>query len=201
MITKRQKAKIAIAADVIAQIKTRRYVAETGLYIGNLDIEGETGDLQKVIKKQVTRRNPCNVCALGSAFLSTVRLFDKFQLTEKTKDGDAVEYNAMRSKLQQFFTRAELGVIEASFEVSSSHLLFDSPSETSTKIYTEFESNSNIYKDFLSDLDDEERLLWIMQAVIEQDGKPTLRGFKTEMLRDLAYDKKFTDFRVRTFGS
>lgn len=201
MITKRQKAKIAIAADVIAQIKTRRYVAETGLYIGNLDIEGETGDLQKVIKKQVTRRNPCNVCALGSAFLSTVRLFDKFQLNEKTVDDGTVDYEAMRRKLQQFFTRVELGVIEASFEVSSAHLSFEAPTDASTALFDEFESRSSIYRDFLWNMDDEERLLWIMQAVIEQDGKPTLRGFKTEMLRDLAYDKKFAGFRVGKFGS
>lgn len=194
-LTKKQKMKIAIAADVIAQVKARRYVAETGLYIGGLDLSEEKGDLQCVIQKKVTRRNPCTVCGLGSAFISAVRLFNKFPINSKTVDlsDGGVEYRAMRGKLEKFFSGLELGVIEASFEVDEGHL-------NAGEVQNAFR-NAPTYREFLYEMNDEDRLVWIMQAIIEQDGKPTLHGFITEMLRDLAYDKKFAGFRVKTFGS
>lgn len=194
-LTKKQKMKIAIATDVIAQIKARRYVAMAGIYVGDLDLSEEKGDLQCVIKKKVTRRTPCTVCGLGSAFISAVRLYNKFPLNDKTVDpidGD-VDNGAMRAKLEKFFSWQELNVIEASFEVDSAHILGLETQEKSRSAQT--------YKEFLLDMSEENRLVWIMQAIIEQDGKPTLYGFITEMLRDLAYDKKFANFRVKKFGS
>jgi hypothetical protein len=210
-MTKRERQKVAIARDVIAQVKARRYIATSGTYISRLGIDEDTkGDLQQIIKKKLTRRAPCDVCALGSAFISTVRLYDKFQLNSKTNSDGEIEYRAMRRKLEQFFSKIELGIIEASFEISEDHI----PTRKSDRhgnnygaeipkwlaVETEFTSDSATYRDFLEQMDESDRLIWIMESIIELDGRPTLAGFKTEMLLDLALNRKHRDFRIRLIG-
>ena len=78
MSKKRQR--IAIAEDVLLQLKMKRYIATTGTYEDIILSTGERlsndrlsygEDLQMCL---LTRTQECNVCGLGAAFLSLARL-------------------------------------------------------------------------------------------------------------------------------
>ena len=115
----KRKQCVAIAQDVIKQIKARKYIAQTGAYFTPpKDNKFVAGDLQK----QLMSAPPCKVCALGSALLSTVRLHNQFELDiEKGWDnrptgGVYLDSDKMHDRLKEFFTQEEIAMIEAIFE-------------------------------------------------------------------------------------
>jgi hypothetical protein len=161
-MNQKQKKKVAIAKDVIAQVKQHKYIPATGTYVGGYGgnrIVVAVGDLQKAIRN-VSKKNPCEVCALGSAFLSTVRLYDRY-----TQSPQGLRYPQMRRKLREFFSSRELGAIEASFEDSISYLRVRRDSIDWTTLYG--------YRAFLAKLSDMERLIFLMQVIID-NGEFTL---------------------------
>src|SRR5216684_1681623 len=114
----------AIARDVIAQIKARHYSAESMVYVGwelvNI-IEDAPPDanLQTLLKKKITKNNPCRVCGLGACFISAVRLYNDAPASILQQSGYSYfSTKKLRRKLDQFFTRREQGLIEASFEAN-----------------------------------------------------------------------------------
>lgn len=187
----RAQARIAIAKDVIAQIKAQRYMAKTGLYIDSDTIpevvSGKPIDLQKHLKKTLTKTNPCQVCALGSAFISCVRLYDKFQVTYDTSYGNGdIKTPAMRSKLHEFFTKVELDAIESSFELA---LMVNG--------YTMGELPVG-YRRFLESHNSEDRLLWLMRTVIRlvESGVPiTMKRLEQQALLSIVFDREWKDRR------
>lgn len=190
----RAKARIAIAKDVIAQIKAKRYLARTGCYIQGLNtaailMEGKSVDMRSHLTKTLTPKAPCAVCALGSAFMSCVRIYDKFQLNHKTTDGSGVNYNAMHRKLREFFTRSELLAIENSFErgaIAGGGF--------------EWDNTSGGYKIFLRDLNQEERLTWLMNAIIRIGGenKITFKALERQALLSIVLDPEYEGRRWAT---
>jgi hypothetical protein len=132
-LTKAEK-RVAIAKDVIAQLKAGKYRAETGSYC-EIDLEEAallepTAELQKELKKV----SKCQVCALGSLFVSDVRKFDKLKVSDsglgakqsqwecdpepETFVNEAVDEFAMRDRLGSVFSQEQLALIEAVFEGS-----------------------------------------------------------------------------------
>jgi hypothetical protein len=193
----RAKARAVIAEDVIAQIKAEKYVARTGVYIGGLDISPannrRTVDLQRHIKRTVTTQEPCRVCALGSAFLSCVRLYDKCELSPRTSDGvDGIQTRVIKRKLKEFFSPKELGAIESSFE---RHRM-------GSITFPQWEEVPTGYKHFLNGLCAEDRLLWLMRAVSRlADTKITLKALEQQALLSIALDKEFEGERWSRIAS
>ncbi len=83
----------------------------------------------------------------------------------------------MREKLDEFFDRSEQEVIEGVFEV--------------------WEGDHDIaqgFWDFLRNMDDERRLLWIMQTLAKNAGKKIeFTIFRKQALLSLATDESFAD--------
>jgi hypothetical protein len=182
MVKKRR----AIARDVLAQIADGRFAPVTGTYVIHPALDGgAVGDLQAIIKRQITKRKPCRVCALGAAFVSAVGLFNNCSL----KRGDFINGSSkMRGKLAEFFTRSELGAIEASFERSAGHI----KDAASRKAW----DAAVVYHTFLAETSREDRLIFLMQAVDAlADGRITLRGLISEALIQLGTDKRFAEVR------
>lgn len=143
-LTTSQKA-IAIARDVIAQIKCRKYTPELGTYVSGADDNIPTEaigceQLQPFLKKKDLQ---CEVCAIGAAFLSSIRLFNDFVVPEYWDDSD------MKNKLGEYFSPSELRALEASFENWGDSLFLETP---------------------LVNLKAQDRMIFLMSEVIRQKG-------------------------------
>jgi hypothetical protein len=201
------KRRAAIANDVIAQIKGRKYLAERQTYVAfqnTFEIqdaaENAGGDLQAGLKK-LSPSKPCTVCGLGSAFISAVRLFDKIQVNDVIDEySGSFDVDNMRKKLREFFTKNELEVIEACFETAPQFIggqvwRDENLSASDRKRRDEFVAADRL-KEFLKELDDEDRLIVLMRAVASlADQKITLRAVRDQLTIALVTDKTLRRFR------
>lgn len=130
-LTKLQEKRVAIAKDAIAQLNTEAYVAATGQYVGldwqqTDEIEAAAGacklftgkdasdfEFNKVLDNVVSKQNPCEVCAKGALFLSSIRKFNNFTL-EEASDGDLD--NMASHKVQEIFGEKNADLIEIFYE-------------------------------------------------------------------------------------
>lgn len=191
-LTKTQRNKIAIASDVIAQIKLRKFKPTTGVYVsGEILNNIQSGDdLQEKVQK-MKKGASCEVCALGSAFLSCVNLKNNYTITDTEADYNSIDEGRMREKLEEFFDDGELGVIEACFEVQS-YFLGDAGLFNEQEEFTESEG----FTTALEELSEEQRLVFVMQSIINLDGKITLEGVKQQLLIAIAIDPAFASLRT-----
>jgi hypothetical protein len=118
LTNEKRKRRVAVAQDVIDQLKAKRTVAARGVYLSGLRKKHLEGDFQEVLTGKGAPR--CQVCALGAFFLSYVRRHDKFDLKKKAYlfGGAEVEMDAgdMRAALTVLFSQPEMQLIEAAFE-------------------------------------------------------------------------------------
>ena len=107
--------RVAIAKDVIAQIKCGKFSINAGFFGTIHGADGSrTGDAadQKFLKsKQFTS---CEVCAVGAAIVSGIRLFNKVQIN----DGEITCGSAM-GLATQYFTEQQVRLIENAFEMGN----------------------------------------------------------------------------------
>ena len=110
--------RVAIAKDVLAQIAARKYRATCGVYVDGLkteDVPGET-QLQEIVAGQ---RESCEVCGIGSVFMSAVRLGDNLTVGEALSVAGYDSYvneSVMADKVREYFAPAQLALIETAFE-------------------------------------------------------------------------------------
>lgn len=125
-----RKLAVAIAKDVLKQLRARRYLAQPGVYLEADGAKVKGGDdLRKVLPKI----KKCHVCAIGAAFLSYVRLKDGVKVVAADgwpagsrppafvhPEGSHTLFSgrasAMRDLLVQAFDRDMLSDIESAFE-------------------------------------------------------------------------------------
>ena len=125
--TQRKKA-VQIAEDVLAQLKSRKYVAETGVYAAiNGAVEEVPSDnwsgyetvpvvksLRTFLKKHAKKQS-CHVCALGACFLANVERRNKVETSD-----EYVRYE-IAENLSSIFSPDQMDEIESAFEVSAHH--------------------------------------------------------------------------------
>ena len=118
-VTKAQQ-RVAIARDVLAQLKAGRLVGNSGSFIGtDLPYAPPQTQVQEVLKK-VPR---CDVCAVGSLFLCAVEKFDALKMEDLEAfleafgdSGVPVVERDVIPYLQRYFSEAQLRLIEIAFE-------------------------------------------------------------------------------------
>src|SRR5437868_518082 len=72
--------RVAIAKDVIAQVKVKRYKPSGGAYI---ILEGGNEHLDKEpIQENINKLKECEVCAIGSAILSIAKYKNTIRFNE-----------------------------------------------------------------------------------------------------------------------
>jgi hypothetical protein len=134
--------RVAVATDVIKQIRDRKYVATEGSY---LTFEGQEFDDSRDLKlaeriSEIEGPN-CHVCALGSMILSKTRLFGS-----KISVWNADSRDGIFRDLKKLFGEKQLTLIEDTFDgCSYSHYMYEYP-------------------------DDNERLIAIMGNVVANKG-------------------------------
>jgi hypothetical protein len=129
-MTKEERAKqrlaIRVAKDIIAQLDLKSIKPKTGTYVRSLWNEDayEVGKLTDSKKQAKLLQKKCDACALGSMFLSLVKLDNDFDfdidiITEDNGEGCGVfelQEDAMRNRLHDVFSRDQLDLIETAFE-------------------------------------------------------------------------------------
>ena len=157
--------KILIAKDVLANIKSKKYIASHGNYFNNLyELSlniGKNNDIQENFDKIEN----CECCALGACLISSTKYQNKLTF-------DDLGYGSSTSnswlQLKSIFTPREMAIIESCFEG------FDTNAcrVATDKFYYELDSNTGIKcQDFHDDyIDDEERLVAICKNIIKNKG-------------------------------
>lgn len=120
--------RVAIAKDVLKQLSDKFYKAKTGDYLlfrntPEIDkIPAKLDNLLSLLKRSKAR---CEVCGIGSIFVSMVNLGNKITTNECDLDKEISEYygvddSLMREKLDKIFSAEQRSLIEAAFERSTS---------------------------------------------------------------------------------
>lgn len=111
-----EEQRVAIAKDVIKQLRLKTLKAEHGTYL-NLDKAAEVnGDAQLC---DVIDGQKCEVCALGGMMIASVLLANELKVSEVWWGGDrlyGIGGEACLSYLSRFFPYEQLKEIEAAFE-------------------------------------------------------------------------------------
>jgi len=168
--TKAQK-RVLIAQDVLAQIKAKRYVAESGIWVApHFSVNVETvvhESAQKLFAEKVI--TTCNVCALGGMFMSCTNLNNNTtveQLERSADLGESVDCGIKLSNgLNQIFSKKQLMLVETYFEVGDGWF--------GEKGYTGESNGEDQYhvEAFYDKYPDEgDRLKEIMKNIIANDG-------------------------------
>ena len=112
----RKEFRIALAKDVLETIDNRHIVIMT--YCSGVYTQTSTNWQKqdaRIILHDMERC--CNVCALGSLFLSYIKLFDNVKIGEIARyDYIHASANFINDKLSTYFTENELHEIEGAFE-------------------------------------------------------------------------------------
>ena len=163
--TKAQK-RVMIAKDVLAQLKTKRYVAESGCWVKpNIHSAWEKklshhDSVQELFIEQ--KIESCNVCALGGLFMSCTN-FNNNTLLEDLDDaseelGNLIdEEEKLSNKLNKIFSTNQLKLIESYFEANSGFF----------RDYDEDDRIEVFYNKYPSD---KKRLQLIMENIVENEG-------------------------------
>lgn len=129
--------RVMIAKDVLAQIKSRRYIPEHAVWVRPTfspnselmcDVDGDiiyNSDTQSDISVQELwtskELQTCSVCALGGMFMSCVGLNNNTTIENLNEETEClsdiiVNEGHISNGLNKFFTRSQLALIEIYFE-------------------------------------------------------------------------------------
>lgn len=149
--------RIVLAKDVIAQIEAKRYTARLGTYLDIRDkkVERYTED-SLLDKSKIGEKNiVCEVCAIGSLFVSNAILSNK-----KLTDDD----DKMLSSLRNIFSKKEMRTLEYLFEGRDIDDMFEA------KTHKNIQIKKDIAKYRVGQRGAEQRLVNIMQNIIDNKG-------------------------------
>jgi hypothetical protein len=162
--TKAQK-RVMIAQDVLAQLKAKRYVAESGCWVKpNIDSAWEQklshhDSVQELFIEQ--KIESCNVCALGGLFMSCTN-FNNNTLLEDLDDaseglGNLIEEEQLSNKLNEIFSTNQLKLIESYFEANGG-------------FFRDYDEDDRIEVFYNKNSSDKKRLQLIMENIVENNG-------------------------------
>lgn len=182
-LTKQQKA-VAICEDVLLQIKSQKYVMESGVYLGIKIADNTTDRTVKTIANKekledmvAAKSVTCAVCAMGSAFMSAVRLGNNcntkqlFYLDEDgindISAGDYLDIGTsdapgFTDKLEEAFTVKEYRAMEFMFENDDVDHTFRGTQDYNT---LDNYNTEHYYK-----LNQEDKMIKMCKQIIKDDG-------------------------------
>ena len=168
--------RVLIAQDVIAQIKAKRFIAESGIwaipsYKDNVVLDGDESVQKLFATKEL---ESCNVCALGGLFMSCANLNNTTTSDDLNCEADSLgeiisEGRDISNGLHKFFSKKQLMLIEIYFERNQGYF---------TNCNVEFDSRflKSIDFDHVRSFgekyggDDNKRLKAIMENIVANNG-------------------------------
>jgi len=171
--TKAEK-RVMIAKDVLAQIKAKRYIPESGTWVDpNWNIRNEIDGTESVQKLFADRTiETCNVCALGGLFMSCTNLNNNTCVSDINCGGEGSllgemiqEGDTLSNGLNKIFSKKQLQLIEVYFEKGDGW--FGEDGYTGNYI-----GEDSRHVEYFNDAypDDDERLVEIMKNIVANDG-------------------------------
>jgi len=163
--TKAQK-RVMIAQDVLAQLKAKRYVAESGCWVQpNIHSAWEQklshhDSVQELFIEQ--KIESCNVCALGGLFMSCTNFNNNTLLEDldsaSSELGDLIEEEEkLSNKLNKIFSTDQLKLIETYFEANGGY-------------FRDYDEDGRIEVFYNKYPSDKKRLQLIMENIVENNG-------------------------------
>lgn len=164
-LSKAQKC-VAVAKDVIEQIKLEKYQAKQQLYVNFLkvpasypgldyDCNSEPVSSDQFQEATLHDQTVCQCCGIGGCLLSMVRLGNSVSL----EDADEVDdQDFITDQLSKIMSRRQIGMIEAAFEKDGYADLSDTINNRCVSFGQQFKSPS-------------ERLIGIMKNIIANKGE------------------------------
>jgi len=109
----KEEQKVAIAKDVLQQIKVKTIIPTTGTYCA-LDLDWTDPLLELDVQSNFNQLKnfECSVCALGAMMVSNVKFNNNFTFEKLNRSNSDVFVNT----LEKYFERYELALIEFAFE-------------------------------------------------------------------------------------
>lgn len=163
--TKAEK-RVMIAKDVLAQLKTNRYFAESGAWVQefwsekhNPELRYEDTSVAEAFDAKEIQQ--CSVCALGSLFMSCAVITGKTTLMDLDEEryylGELIQDNrAISNGLDKIFSKSQLKLIESYFEGNDGYFVKASKDQDRIENFFAFEPDI--------------RLKMIMKNIIENKG-------------------------------
>ena len=176
-LTKTQM-RVAVAKDVIAQLKSRKLIAQAGTYCDlGTSIFPEDKDRQV---NEVLKDKTCTVCALGGIFVAQVNRFNDLKVCEvpnlrarfdNGSCGETTLYDdQIRDYIRKVFTPTQMSLIETAFE---GRVMLDNKMKWDESYYEaspKFQRAEGMYFDGGKNIADKERMILIMQNIIDNNG-------------------------------
>ncbi len=171
----RAQQRVAIAEDVIAQVKAKKFIANSTYFDWAESVDSDTVENAKeagLDLSECVSQVKCEVCGIGSLFMSGVRKADNLKINQfNTWDArsEAVEY------LEKWFDSDQLDLVEDYYERNGGLV----PDEW----YVDYDDScSPIYRQD----DDDKRLMMIMANIASNNGKFDPKKGKYKIDRDPA---------------
>lgn len=158
----RLEKRIEIAKDVIASVHSKKYVAEQNTY---LSLSSRTESCIDYTLDNIKQPHViCNVCAIGSMFVSDVLK------TDKLKKSFGFHHSSMVKTLSNIYSERELRILEMCFEGNDVHDMFVEENETQLrKDARNFRGQFNTPR---------KRLLGIMENIVKNNGHFIYKSIK-----------------------
>lgn len=154
--------RVAIAMDVKESLRAKKYIASAGTYVDFIKTGSDFScgiTLENMLKDDVK----CEVCAIGSMFLSHVK-------KSKSKQEIVTDDDEMCEIMDDIYTEKELRILEFFFEGSDIANTFTDNHGDIKNCYTQLSKNVEAFSDFYGDNDDG-RLTAIMDNIIKNKGR------------------------------
>jgi heat shock protein HspQ len=149
-----EQKRVAIAEDVLLQMKTKKIVPHSGTYF-KIDDDGDIDSDSQISLQKLLPRKTCQTCALGALFHSHIKYNNKVTFKDYYNDpiGDLIT-----SKLKDYFIHEQLSMIEYAFEGFHGGIFDVNPMYASLNGQAQFADNvdryENIPQDFIKKLQD-----------------------------------------------
>lgn len=145
--------RIALAKDVIKQLEANKIIPTCGVFVQNWELRSRISRLNEPMELQLLLENypPCLVCAKGALFITDIMARNNFSV-DKNKGLMRGTANSVIPKRLPFFSILQLNLIEKFFEGWVTN------ADSAYKFKTKYPK-------------DNERLIKIMQNIIDNDGK------------------------------
>lgn len=161
-LTKAEK-RVAIAKDVLAQVKIQTIFPVQGNYIEIDEIKGNFDSDVQVNSLIKDKKISCNCCMKGSLFMAHVNKTNHLTLDDLDSHGHS-NNESMYERLDKIFTQEQLDLMECAFE---GDLISDSTGKLSSKE----DLINKAYDNFFIQYNDEtERLIAICKNLIKNKG-------------------------------
>lgn len=171
--------RIEIARDVLAQLKAKTLIAESGVWVNILssnkygntsnslfEMTEEKGHKNDKEVAEVLEKKKCRVCALGACFVSTVKKLDKLKMSDLENGQN--DFAVLVKYLSKVFSKDQLKLIEVAFEEDGGQV-------SSDDVYNG-QAASNFFENIVNSVNndwnnwDDLKLRLIMENIIANKG-------------------------------